>query len=128
MVDHVTFRDHSGQPVKTFWERTGLQPAQVVLYQGSGEWSALYVAGQLVQYGDHYLSEEAIQTFYEVETRHSDDFMRGGDGHENVLRTLEEVEKNTIDRLGREERAAALRAQADQLRDEADRIERGEVG
>lgn len=55
----------------------------IVRYQGSGEWSALYIDGTLDRIGDHYRIDERIAELLGVELRdgnEANDFLRGGDG------------------------------------------------
>lgn len=70
----------------------GMNPnSKYVIYSGSGEWSALYVDGQLVKSGDHYLVDEHIRyNILRAEVRDSDAFMGGT--KRDVFKTLKEVE------------------------------------
>lgn len=62
-----------------------------VVYEGSGDWSALYVGGKLVLSGDHYLIDEKIRQIFNVETIQSDSFMRGGDYASDVAPTIDDI-------------------------------------
>jgi hypothetical protein len=89
----------------------------------SGEWSALYVDGELVKYGDHYLVDEWLASHLGVEDLYNDDFLLP-DGR-TVLSTLHEVEVRTADREARLSAAEELRAQAEVLRRKAEDLEKG---
>lgn len=98
--------------------------ASYVLYEGSGDWSALYEreTGRLVHSGDHYAVIETLLANLKVEQVQSDAFMRGGGGHEDVARTLEDLqayehgERLRDDRYNELiERAGALQREAEEL-------------
>lgn len=93
--------------------------SDVTVYEGSNEWSAVYVDGALVRVGDHYLADEWIREHFQVKTVQSNDFMMGGEGRDDVAKTLKELEGFANDRLHRELKAAELRARAAALEDEA---------
>jgi hypothetical protein len=54
-----------------------IKPSDLVIYQ-ENEWSALYVEGKLDIVGDHYLIEERVYQFLEIDVRQSNSFMLGG--------------------------------------------------
>lgn len=62
-----------------------------VVYEGSEDWSALYVDGKLVLANDHYLIDERIRQIFNVETIQSDSFMRGGDYASDVAPTIDDI-------------------------------------
>lgn len=92
---------------------------QLVRYEGTGEWSALYVDGKLDKVGDHYLIEERISELAGVTCIQSDDFLRGGDTREDVAPTLEALEQHSSQLSDAEEskerRIAELKAELEAL-------------
>jgi hypothetical protein len=62
-----------------------------VVYEGSEDWSALYVNGKLALVSDHYLIDEKIRQIFNVETIQSDSFMRGGDYASDVAPTIDDI-------------------------------------
>ena len=89
----------------------------LVRYEGSGEWSALYVDGRLDVYGDHYLIEERISELCGVETIQSDSFMMG---NEHIPATsLGEVDAYESLAANAEAEAERLEAEAERLRQQA---------
>lgn len=91
---------------------------QIVRYSGSSDWSALYVGGNLVRVGDHYLIDEKISEILGVEIEHSDDFMQGGTHYENVAQTLDEARAYEKTRLQKEFEIEKLEKQIETLRQE----------
>lgn len=92
----------------------------------AGEWSGLYVDGELVRHGDHYLADEALHEMFDVAIVDDDAWLRGGNGVEpdGPAQTLGEVRRYADARGERqrlaaelEDRAAALAEQARQLRE-----------
>ena len=86
------------------------------------DWAAVYLDGNLVRVGDAYLADEWLRTHFGVKTVQDDAFMRGQIQREGVAKTLDEVADYARSRQKRLDRAAALRAQAQQLEDEARRL------
>lgn len=82
-----------------------------------GEWSALYVDGKLVSYGDHYYVDDWISAHLGIEEIESDDFL-AADGR-TVFDTLAEVHKKQDAREKREIVADELRSRAKTLKDQA---------
>lgn len=95
---------------------------ELVMYRGSGEWSALYVDGTLERVGDHYYVEERIFELLSVEIVQSDDFMRGRDTREDVASTLEYLEDFRVAREAALQKADELQAEAKRLSQEATRL------
>lgn len=93
---------------------------EIVRYEGSQEWSALYVDGVLDRVGDHYLIEERIQKLLGVEVIPSDDFMLGGNKRSSVAQTLIEAQEygaKESERLEvRDARIAELEEELEHLR------------
>jgi hypothetical protein len=83
------------------------------------DWAALYVDGKLDRVGDAYLADERIREIVGVRTVQDDAFMRGQGGRDGVAQTVAEVEAYARERRERQERAAALRAEAARLEAEA---------
>lgn len=75
----------------------------------SGEWTGVYVDGNLVRSGDHYLADEWLQARYGVKVIDSDDWIPDG---RNPLADLDAVEAETA-------RRERLRAVAQEKRDQA---------
>lgn len=96
----------------------------LTLIVGDGEWSALYVDGELDTYGDHYLSDERIRELAGVTVEHSNDFHRTLAGVEFIAQDLEEFARWQQEAQQKMEKISALRAEATRLRVEADRIEK----
>ena len=92
----------------------------LTMYQGNGEWSALYVDGRLDRAGDHYLIDERIRELAGVTVIEGDDFLRG---QNKAAQTLAEVEAYTDRRDRARKTAADLRADAAKLLADAERIE-----
>lgn len=97
----------------------------VVVYQGDGEWSAIYLDGKLQRVGDHYLADEWIREHFGVETVQSNDFFLGrGDQRRDVADTVEQIQAYTAERSARLAKAYALREQAEALEAEAEQLEK----
>jgi len=88
--------------------------ADLVIYRGTGEWSALYMDGKLERVGDHYLINERIEELLGIQVVDSDDFLRGSDGRETA-QTLEEIETYRHLREDELRKAASARAEAELL-------------
>lgn len=99
---------------------------KIVRYNGSGDWSALYIDGELVVFGDHYLSDEKISELLGVEEINSNDFMGGGNNSSDVLTSLEDIEayQRKKDFLLEEEESTrtSLLVEAEKLEQEAQRL------
>lgn len=100
---------------------------KVTIYEGSGEWSAVYLGDTLQEVGDHYLADDWVRQHFGVETIPSDDFMRGGDDRESVAPTLTDLHAYAEDLRARKARADELRAQAASLIEQAKQVEEGRV-
>lgn len=96
---------------------------ELIRYQGSDDWSALYIDGKLDRVGDHYLVDERISEIAGVMNVYSDDFLRGGDSRDDVAETTEQINEYGALRAERENRASELRVQAQRLLEEAQRLE-----
>ena len=88
----------------------------------SGDWTMVYLDGQLVVSGDHYHADEWLQEHCGVTVVQDDDGICIPDGH-NAIKTLDKVMASLRAREDREKRAAALRQQAQNLLDEATGLE-----
>jgi len=104
--------------------REAVTDKKLVVYEGDGEWSALYVDGKLERVGDHYLITECVYSLLGVEIVQDSAFMRGQHKREGVADTLEELEAYKFERDVRLERAAQLRADAETLLTQADALEK----
>jgi hypothetical protein len=94
----------------------------VVIYE-SDEWSAVYLDGRLVRVGDTYLADEWVRSHFGVETVQDDAYLMGGNGRDGVAQTLDELREYERARQERRDRAAALRAEAARLAEEAAALE-----
>jgi polysaccharide deacetylase 2 family uncharacterized protein YibQ len=88
----------------------------------AGEWAAVYLDGRLVLVGDSYHADEWLRERFGVKTVQDDTFMRGQTSRDGVAKTLDEVRDYAAARRERLNRAAALRAEAKRLEDEAARL------
>ena len=88
------------------------EPKNIAFYQGSEEWSALYVDGKLAHVGDHYWVQEQLLYELGVEVISSDDFLRGGDDRESVAQNLTELEAYSASREEHEAQAELLEAES----------------
>lgn len=91
-------------------------------FHNEGEWTAVYLNGNLVRVGDSYLADEWLQTRYGVVTVDDDAFMQGQSQASGVAKTLDEVRAYATARQERLDRAAELRAEAKRLEDEANSL------
>lgn len=91
----------------------------------SDGWAALYVDGNLECVGDSYIAEEQAFQILGVRQIQNDAFMRGQTSRDGVAQTLEEVEAYETERFKRQEKAEALREQANELLAQARELEDG---
>lgn len=98
---------------------------EIVVYEGSGQWSAAYVDGILLHAGDHSNNQEAVYERLGVIVRQSDDFLCGGDGGRDqpVPKDLHDVQKYTSLREARKVQAYQLRAAAADMIQQAEELE-----
>lgn len=105
-------------------DERGREMADEIQFWHSGEWTMVYLNGELVEHGDHYHADEWLQQRFGVIV--VDDVVGASvpDGHQPV-RLLAEAEENQ--RTAAEVRAAAQakREQAQKLIAEADSMEAG---
>jgi hypothetical protein len=75
------------------WEETiPTETPHVLVCQGSDEWSALYVDGELVRHGDHYLIDEQLRVLFDVITVTTNAFVvTNKQGREVACQTLDEI-------------------------------------
>jgi hypothetical protein len=78
----------------------------------SEDWAAVYLDGKLQMAGDSYLAVEWVYTFFGVTSVQDDAFLVGG---REAASTLDEVEAYARQRAARQQKAAELRAQAEEL-------------
>jgi hypothetical protein len=96
--------------------------ADHIQFRISGEWTMVYLNGQLVESGDHYHADEWLQERCGVEVVQDDAGICIPDGH-NPIRTLAEVEQLEAAAARRKREADEKRAQAQQLLAEANELE-----
>lgn len=95
-------------------------PQKIVRYQGNHEWSALYVDGELLTYGDHYIIDEKIAELFGIEMRYDDNFLASE--NDIPFKTLAEIEEFEEENEEFEEENAEFIAAAENLRGEAMRL------
>lgn len=98
-------------------------PKDIIYWEGSGDWSALYVKGRLETAGSMYHIQEVLFTLLDITVEYGDDFMLGGNTYGDVAEFSEDAYKWQNQVTEREERAAKLREQAKALIAEASRLE-----
>jgi hypothetical protein len=105
-------------------------PAVEIHYPYDSDWAALYVDGRLETIGDSYVAEGRALALLGVKRVYSDgpggdgdDCLRGGNGREGAAQTLGELEVFRAERVERQRAAALKRAQAEELRREADQLD-----
>ena len=89
----------------------------------AGEWTMVYLNGELVRHGDHYLADEWLQERVGVVIVQDDDHASVPDGHHPV-HLLAEAQGNRALAEERRTGAARLREQAAALLTEADALVR----
>lgn len=90
----------------------------------SGEWTMVYLNGELVRYGDHYLADEWLQNRCGVITVDDEWNASVPDGH-NPVQTMREVLANQRSVMELRSAAEEKRAEAARLIAEADALESG---
>jgi hypothetical protein len=100
---------------------------QLDVLVAGGEWSALYIDGNLAEYGDHYIVKEAIYAIVGVDEESDDSWYREvtftvGEGRTarkryktEVAQTLEQRDAWKSEREVAAEKIAALKAEAAEL-------------
>lgn len=100
--------------------RKEMLDAHLKIYEGSDNWSALYVDGQLDYVGDHSNVTERVYELLEVHVEQSDSFIVGrtSDGREVVAQTEGEIIGYERQRDAAEDRIRELQDEMAQLRKE----------
>lgn len=107
------------------WEETiPTETPHVLVCQGSDEWSALYVDGELVRHGDHYLIDEQLRVMFDVVSVQTNDFLTRENGRDGAAKTLDEVRHIEAGRTQAKRLADEKRDAARQLLKEADELEK----
>jgi len=83
----------------------------------NGDWTAVYLDGELQRVGDSYLADEWLQERFGVKVVYDSAFMRGQASGHGVAKTLDEVEVYRSERDARRARRAELQAELDRLRE-----------
>lgn len=96
-------------------------PDEIEFWQ-SGEWTMVYLNGELVKYGDHYLADEWLQERFGVIVVSDEKGFSVPDGH-HPIESLAEVKASLESWEEQQRSAAALRQQAADLLAEAERME-----
>ena len=102
-----------------------IDPKEIVVYEGSEDWSALYHRGKLVEVGDHYWVNEKLLQILGVQTIQSDDFLRGGNSREDVAPDLGAIE-DWLAEPNVEEAEATLAAAREAASSAADKLKEAE--
>ena len=103
------------------FDKPSIPEMTVVKWEDHEDWSALYVNGKLDRVGDHYLTEERIQTLAQVNEIHAD-FLVGGVSKKDAPATLDEVLEHHKNTIGKRLQADRLRKQAAELLAKADEL------
>ena len=93
-----------------------------VLYS-DGDWAALYVDGELRDYGDEGNVTEAVFELFGVQVESTNDWLRGDDSDGRIAKTLDEVRAFKAFLEGREQKAEEMRRQARELLQLADELQ-----
>lgn len=103
-----------------------MNPKEIVVYESSEDWSALYYRGKLVEVGDHYWVNEKLLQMLGIQTIQSDDFLRGGNGREDVAPDLVAIEDWLAESNVEEAEAArdAASIAADRLKEAEEQVAR----
>jgi len=86
---------------------------ELVIYQSTGDWAALYVDGYLESVDDRQTLEQSALSILGVRTVSSDDFLQGGNSREDVAYSLSEIEEYRQLRESREAEPQILEREAD---------------
>lgn len=100
-------------------------PKEIVVYESSEDWSALYYRGKLVEVGDHYWVNEKLLQMLGIQTIQSDDFLRGGNSREDVAPDLVAID-DWLAESDVEEAEATLAAARDAASIAADKLKEAE--
>ena len=92
-------------------------------FHRQGEWTAVYLDGELQRVGDHYLANEWLQERCGVKVVDDDAFMLGDPFGKCIATSLEEVENYRRYREERRREAAILRERADAMIRDAEKLE-----
>ena len=95
----------------------------IQFHRDGGEWTAVYLDGELERVGDHYLADEWLHDYAGVKVVDDSGFMRGGNSYNDVARTLNEVHEYMRSREDKLAEAASLRAQAAEFLQRATELE-----
>jgi hypothetical protein len=98
-----------------------IEHAHDIQIHRADEWSGLYVDGELIRHGDHYLADEALYEMFGVQIVDDPAWLLGGDGvrPHAPAEFLAEVEAYAEACRERERQAAGLEAQAAELERQA---------
>lgn len=89
----------------------------------AGEWTMVYLNGELQRAGDHYLADEWLQQHFGVVVVDDPDSCSVPDGH-HALKLLDEARESLRLDQERKEQAAELRRQAEELCERAKDLEK----
>lgn len=99
-----------------------IKPGDEIEFWQSGEWTMVYLNGELVKYGDHYHADEWLQEQVGVRVVEDDAGFSVPDGR-NPIEDLAEVKASMDAAAERSAAAERKRAEARALLEEADQIE-----
>ena len=98
---------------------------RLVLFIGSNDSAALYTDGVIDRYGPTDAIQERALELAGVTLHFNDDFMCGGDHRGSTAPRLADVTEFQRQREENRAKAAVLRAEADALRRQADKLDGG---
>jgi len=92
---------------------------ELVIYQSTGSWAALYAYGSLERMGDRQSIERAALQRFGVRTVVSDDFLLGSDDAGDMAKSLAEIREYRLLRESGEAEPLLLERYAEELEEEA---------
>lgn len=96
-----------------------MRDIDILVVEGSHDWSALYINGKLERVGDHYLIHDRLMDKLGIAVEQSDAFLIGGDGRENAAQTVDEYRAEVRRRATAAETAEELERRAAEMLAEA---------
>ncbi len=93
-------------------------PSDIKIFHSGGEWSAMYIKGMIATYGDTYLIWEHLTRELGIEEVCSEDWLVGN----QPCRTLDQVNDRRRNREARENKAASMVQEAEDLEKQAQKL------
>lgn len=94
----------------------------IVCYE-HGEWTAVYLDGELQCVGDSYLADEWIRTYFGINTIQDDAFLLGGSSRSSVAKSVADIDEYVERRERGRQAALKFRQQAAELIAQAEQLE-----